>query len=233
LKYRKLTPELMDDPNVDEATLQAALTEVTRVNKYLGGQQVTLKGLRYFFDRFPQKNYTILDVGCGDGAMLRSIAIFARQRSISVTLIGIDINPKSIALAKERSQNFPELSFQVQDVFKLKDTHQEIDIITSTLTMHHFTDAEIIKFLGQFLKLANLGVVINDLQRSKIAYRLFQAYSSLFMRSAMARHDGLISIERAFTKNDLLSFTSKLGVQSFNIKWRWAFRYLWILENQK
>ena len=223
----------MDDPNVDEATLKAALAEVTRVNKYLGGQQVILEGLRYFFDRFPQKSYTILDVGCGDGAMLRSIANFARKRSIAVKLIGIDINPKSISLAQKRSQDFPELSFQVQDVFKLNETHLEIDIITSTLTMHHFTDAEILKFLAQFLKLANLGVVINDLQRSTIAYRLFQAYSRVFMRSAMARHDGLISIERAFTKNELLSFTSKLGVQSFSIKWRWAFRYLWILENQK
>ncbi|SHI24724.1 methyltransferase domain-containing protein [Leeuwenhoekiella palythoae] len=233
MKYRKLTPELMDDPHVDEATLKAALAEVTRVNKYLGGQQVTLEGLRYFFDRFPQKSYTILDVGCGDGAMLRSIANFARKRSIAVKLIGIDINPKSIALAQKRSQDFPEVSFQVQDVFKLNETHLEIDIITSTLTMHHFTDTEILKFLAQFLKLANLGIVINDLQRSTIAYRLFQAYSRVFMRSAMARHDGLISIERAFTKNELLSFTSKLGVQSFNIKWRWAFRYLWILENQK
>ena len=223
----------MDDPNVDEATLKAALAEVTYVNKYLGGQQITLDGLRFFFDRFPQKSYTILDVGCGDGAMLRSIANFARQRSIAVKLIGIDINPKSIALAEERSQDFPEVSFQVQDVFKLNETHQEIDIITSTLTMHHFNDAEILKFLAQFLKLANLGVVINDLQRSTIAYRLFQAYSRVFMRSEMARHDGLISIERAFTKNELLSFTSKLGVQSFSIKWRWAFRYLWILENQK
>ncbi|RXG27826.1 methyltransferase family protein [Leeuwenhoekiella palythoae] len=223
----------MDDPHVDEATLKAALAEVTRVNKYLGGQQVTLEGLRYFFDRFPQKSYTILDVGCGDGAMLRSIANFARKRSIAVKLIGIDINPKSIALAQKRSQDFPEVSFQVQDVFKLNETHLEIDIITSTLTMHHFTDTEILKFLAQFLKLANLGIVINDLQRSTIAYRLFQAYSRVFMRSAMARHDGLISIERAFTKNELLSFTSKLGVQSFNIKWRWAFRYLWILENQK
>ncbi|UBZ10826.1 methyltransferase domain-containing protein [Leeuwenhoekiella palythoae] len=233
MKYRKLTPELMDDPNVDEATLKAALAEVTRVNKYLGGQQVTLEGLRYFFDRFSQKSYTILDVGCGDGAMLRSIANFARKRSIAVKLIGIDINPKSIALAQKRSQDFPELSFQVQDVFKLNETHLEIDIITSTLTMHHFNDAEILKFLAQFLKLANLGVVINDLQRSTIAYRLFQAYSRVFMKSAMARHDGLISIERAFTKNELLSYTSKLGVQSFSIKWRWAFRYLWILENQK
>ena len=223
----------MDDPNVDEATLKAALAEVTRVNKYLGGQQVTLEGLRYFFDRFPQKSYTILDVGCGDGAMLRSIANFARKRSIAVKLIGIDINPKSISLAEERSQDFPEVSFHVQDVFKLKNTQKEIDIITSTLTTHHFTAAEILKFLAQFLKLANLGVVINDLQRSTIAYRLFQAYSRVFMRSAMARHDGLISIERAFTKNELLSFTSKLGVQSFSIKWRWAFRYLWILENQK
>ncbi len=223
----------MDDPNVDEATLKAALAEVTRVNKYLGGQQVTLEGLRYFFDRFSQKSYTILDVGCGDGAMLRSIANFARKRSIAVKLIGIDINPKSIALAQKRSQDFPELSFQVQDVFKLNETHLEIDIITSTLTMHHFNDAEILKFLAQFLKLANLGVVINDLQRSTIAYRLFQAYSRVFMKSAMARHDGLISIERAFTKNELLSYTSKLGVQSFSIKWRWAFRYLWILENQK
>ena len=59
------------------------------------------------------------------------------------------------------------------------------DIILCTLTMHHFTDQQICTFIKTFVQLASTGVIINDLQRSKIAYRLFQLFSGIFMKSKL------------------------------------------------
>ena len=233
MKTRSLIPELMDDPTLDEDRLQAALKDVTLVNRYLGGQQITIDGINHFTSKFPQKTYTIVDLGCGDGAMLRKIAEYACKNKLDFQLLGLDLNAKSIALAKSKSVNYPEIQFLQKDILELNQDTFSCDIVTSTLTMHHFTDAEIETFLKQFLAISKLGVVINDLQRSRVAYVLFKAFSAVFMKTYIARHDGLISIKRAFTKNELLTFTQKLPLESYKLKWRWAFRYLWILEKQQ
>ena len=232
MKERSLLPELMDDPSLDAVTLQQALNEVTLVNRILGGNKVTTHGLDYFFEKFPKRQYSIADMGCGDGATLRTVADYCRKKGISVSLWGYDFNPKSIALAREKSTDYPEIQFEVQDILKLDADHFSYDIILSVLTMHHFTNAEIDRFLNQFLQLSRLGVVINDLQRSRLAYVLFKGFSRVFMRSHIARYDGLISIKRAFTKKELVIFTKKLPVTLYQLSWRWAFRYLWILEKQ-
>jgi len=233
LKTRSLIPELMDDPKLNEDRLQAALKDVTLVNRYLGGQQITIDGIKHFIFKFPQKKYSIVDLGCGDGAMLRKIADFARKNKLDFQLLGLDLNAKSIALAKSKSENYPEIKYSQKDILQLNQDTFSCDIITSTLTMHHFTDVEIQTFLMQFLSISKLGVVINDLQRSHVAYVLFKAFSVVFMKTHIARHDGLISIKRAFTKNELLTFTQKLQLESYKLKWRWAFRYLWILEKKQ
>ena len=233
MKTRSLIPELMDDPKLDEDRLQAALKDVTLVNRYLGGQQVTIDGMKHFTGKFPQKTYSIVDFGCGDGAMLRKIADYARKMKLDFQLLGLDLNEISIALAKSKSVDYPEIEYLQKDILELNQDGFGCDVFTSTLTMHHFTDVEIEAFLKQFLSISKLGVVINDLQRSRIAYVLFKVFSTVFMKTHIARHDGLISIKRAFTKNELLTFTQKLPLESYKLKWRWAFRYLWILEKQQ
>jgi hypothetical protein len=45
----------------------------------------------------------------------------------------------------------------------------------------------------------------------------------------MVREDGLISVLRAFKRNELEAILTKTGV-NFSIKWKWAFRYLWVLK---
>ena len=80
-----------------------------------------------------------------------------------------------------------------------------------------------------FTKKAGLGVVINDLQRSKTAYYLFKAFCKAFGISEINRKDGLTSILRSFKKEDLEGFGKDLQVSRQEIKEKWAFRYQWIL----
>tara|TARA_R110002020_G_scaffold252485_6_gene466391 strand:+ start:2223 stop:2924 length:702 start_codon:yes stop_codon:yes gene_type:complete len=232
MRHRSNLPELMDDPHLDSRLLKRALEDVSLVNKWLGGHKVTIEGLEYFFKNYKQTSYTLVDLGCGDGEMLRNIAEYGRDKGIKLQLIGLDLNEKSIELAKGKSTNFPEITFAVQDILKLNSKAFNCDIIVCSLTMHHFNDEEILDFLNCFKKLARLGSVINDLHRSRIAYNLFYAFSNVFMNSYIARNDGLISIKRAFKRNELKSLADNVGISNYSLKWRWAFRYLWIIKNQ-
>ena len=74
-----------------------------------------------------------------------------------------------------------------------------------------------------------MGIVINDLQRSKLAYKLFKIICMLFSLSKMSREDGLISILRGFKKKELEEFSKKLNLKNYTINWKWAFRYQWII----
>jgi hypothetical protein len=77
---------------------------------------------------------------------------------------------------------------------------------------------------------SNIGIVINDLQRSAVAYRLFQLVCFLFRLNSMSRQDGLISILRGFKKEELVNFSKRLQLNKYKIQWKWAFRYQWIIE---
>ena len=227
---RSSQSELMDDANLDTHLLQEIYTDINKVNKVLKGFSLSLKAMARIIEENPRNSYTILDMGCGDGAMLRKVASYFKRKSFELKLIGIDLNAKSIQLAKENSKEYPNILFLEQDILALEANELQCDILLCTLTMHHFDSKAIPTFLNQFANLSRLGVVINDLQRSKVSYYLYKLFSLIFMKTKIAKHDGLVSIKRAFTKSDLIAFSRNLPNIQHEIKWKWAFRYLWIMR---
>jgi hypothetical protein len=73
-------------------------------------------------------------------------------------------------------------------------------------------------------------MVINDLERSALAYRLFQALCFVFRLNEMSKKDGLISILRGFKREELEQFSKKANFKNYSIQWKWAFRYQWIIR---
>lgn len=230
-KKRSNLPELMDDPNLPEDQLRLALKDIAFVNKYLGGNAITIKALEKIINSYPEKKqWKVVDVGCSDGEVLRKIAYHFSKKNIDIQFLGIDINAKSIAIAQRESEGIARLSFEEQDILKLDKTIFHCDIILCTLTVHHFTENEIIIFLTKFKNLATTAIIINDLERSKIAYRLYQLFSALFMKSYITKYDGKISIARSFKRKDLENYSKKLALTDYSISWKWAFRFLWIIK---
>ena len=81
-----------------------------------------------------------------------------------------------------------------------------------------------------FYSNSSIGIVINDLHRSSIAYRLFQGLCFVFRLNDMSREDGLTSILRGFKKEELITISKKLNFRYYKIQWKWAFRYQWIIS---
>lgn len=217
----------MDDPLLGRDKIETVLRDINRVNTLLGGNRITLRALKRLVERYPREEYSILDVGCGDGTMLREVAIYCRKRKVNVRLTGIDINENSIQIARERNSDIPNTVFIKEDLFELDSQTHQCDILLCSLTLHHFEKKDIMAFLRKFERLAGIGVIINDLDRNRIGYILFKLYSSLFMRTGIAKKDGLVSIKSGFTKRELISYSKMLPNVKHKICWRWAFRFEW------
>ena len=229
--YRTDLEESMDDFSMDNAGLVTALDDIARINQLLGGNAVTLDGVKTLIKDFPKDQViTIIDFGCGSGDMLRMLSKYGKDHNLNFKLIGIDANEATIRHAEKCSTNFENISYLAEDIFLYDFSQLSIDIALITLTLHHFKNDEIIKIMKVIFNLVKKGIVVNDLQRSKLAYRLFQAIIFIFRLEKMTANDGLISILRGFKREDLEKFSKDLGLKKYSIKWKWAFRYQWIIR---
>lgn len=233
LRQRSRQQELLDDFHGNEKELEAVFKDINRVNRLLGGNHITIRAVGDLLRQHPKEQFVIMDVGCGDGTILREIAKYCRKHAFKTQLIGIDLSVDALKIARSASTEFPEISYKVQDVLTLTKTDLNCDILISTLTTHHFTNEQLPMMLAQFARLAKIGFVNNDLHRSRVAYYLFKLFSMVFIKTRTARIDGLISIRRGFKKRELLDFAKKLPNRQHLIKWKWAFRYVWIMQPKR
>lgn len=230
-KHRTDEPEIMDDFALEGEILRDALDKIAKINQLLGGNKLTLLGVNTLIGNSPKLGeITIADIGCGNGDMLRAIADYGLKNAVKFNLIGIDANNFTIEHAKSLSQSYPNISYRCEDIFAPSFKELKYDIVLCTLTLHHFKDTEILDIMNTFYVNSKLGVVINDLHRSSIAYRLFQGLCFVFQLNDMSREDGLISILRGFKKEELIEFSKKLNFKNYTIHWKWAFRYQWIIS---
>lgn len=222
--------EIMDDFQMEGAILKDALDKIAKINQLLGGNHLTLQGVQSLLKDIDKNEViTIVDIGCGNGDMLRYIAEFGDSKGYKLKLIGIDANAFTIKHAKKLSKHYPNISYQCENIFSTVFSELKYDILLCTLTLHHFKEEEIINLVSIFYSNSKVGIVINDLQRSKVAYRLFQVICFLFRLNKMSSEDGLISILRGFKKEELVAFSNQLKLKKYTLKWKWAFRYQWII----
>lgn len=229
--HRSYEPELMDDSEITEELLTGALKDISKINKRLGGNKITLQAIEKLFARFPdKKKWSIIDIGCGDGEMLRIVADYFAKLDIELGLYGLDLSERSITMATSLSSDYENISYFTTDVLGLSAKEARYDIILCTLTLHHIKEGDILEFLRKFMELASFGIIINDLQRSLLSYRLFKLISRIFIRSPIAKYDGLVSIASAFKRKDFERYSQELGLKNYKITWKWAFRYLWYIS---
>lgn len=230
-RYRDNNPEIMDDFALEGDALKQALDKIAQINQLLGGNRLTLKGVKKLLKEIPNSNkITIVDVGCGNGDMLRRLADYGSKNNLNLELIGVDANAFTVNYAIDLSKKYSNIKYRCEDIFSQSLSELNCDIMLCTLTLHHFNNDEIIKLLGLFNAKSKIGFVVNDLHRNSLAYSLFQAICFIFQMNKMSRNDGLTSILKGFKKEELIAFSENLGFKKYSVQWKWAFRYQWIVE---
>lgn len=229
-KIRNQEKEIMDDFSYGGEDVEDALKTIARINQNLGGNHLTINGLKKILNNINRNNtIKICDVGCGNGDMLREIAKFGQKNNYNFELLGIDANPFSIELAQKISQDFPNITYICENILDKKEINQELDITLFTLFLHHFEENELEEIIKKYLDKSKIGIIINDLERSIYAYRLFQLLCFVFRVKELPKKDGLLSILKGFKREDFVNLAKKLNIIKPIITWKWAFRFQWII----
>lgn len=224
---RSTDEEMMDDFSLGHEIIDPIMDELGVVNKLLGGYHV-------FFNAFKKigiiNGMTISDWGCGGGDSLRVIAIWARSRNLTISLVGIDATESAIEYARERSRHYPEISYILADVMSDQLYPGQFDVVISSLFTHHFPDESWIKLIQKMAGCARTHVVINDLHRHWLAYYSIGILTSAFSGSEMVKHDSKLSVLRSFRFSEIDQMLKKAGFHHYRIKWMWAFRWQICIE---
>jgi SAM-dependent methyltransferase len=217
------TPELMDDPTVDFETFRACLVDLAKVNRLTLAYRPTMA----FLDRlhagglWPQdRPAVILDVGSGYGDMLRRVGRWAKARSLDVRLQGLDRNPWA-ARAAERVPGSDGVQWLSEDLF---DHRGGADVVLSSLFAHHLDDAGLVRFMQWQETNARIGWFVNDLLRHPFSYYGFALLSRAMLWHRFVRHDGPVSIGRAFRPDDWTVLLARAGVRQARLEPWFPFR---------
>jgi len=225
IKYRSGQKEMMDGPLISKKLLIQNLRELDFLNRTLGGHKITLQGIKQLV-RIKDKPYHIADLGCGSGDSLKRIARWARKSGYKVRLTGIDINEYAIGFLNHHCRGYSEITGVQNDYKSFLQTAENIDIIHCSLFCHHLTDTELVELIRLLKTRAQVGFIINDLRRTRLAWCAVKAFTSLLNGSELSRHDGPVSVLRGFTEDELKSFLNRAHILNYSISRKWAFRFL-------
>lgn len=225
---RILLPEKMDQPGVDPVEIRKALHELEVINKLLGGYHVILDALNRI--DWPDQPVTIMDIGCGGGDMLRSIAMWAEKKKLNVKLIGVDWNPVMTEYATTQSKNYSNISFKTMNVFDDELLKEKVTITMNSLFCHHFDNSELAVLIKRMHQLASKAIIINDLHRHWFPYHSIRLITKLFSKTFLVKYDGPLSVARSLTKKEWKMILSSAGISNYRLRWMWAWRWQLIIQ---
>ena len=219
----------MDSEDLSPETFASVIADLAQVNSVTFARGPTISFVKRALNHVAfDTPVTILDVGFGDGDMLRAIADLLTTRA-GIRLIGYDINPRSAPAARSRTPSDMPIEYVTGNATSL-DPSLKVDLIISSLVAHHMTDEEITAFLTWMEGRATRGWLVNDLHRHPVAYYGFRLLAALARWHPIVRHDGAISVKRSFSRSDWLNLTAAAKLPSGAAKLRWHFPFRWCVE---
>jgi ubiquinone/menaquinone biosynthesis C-methylase UbiE len=188
------------------------LREIAFINRYLGDGRALKKSLLRELEEKDLSEFSVVDVGCGSGELLRMIAEFAARSKRRATLTGIDLNPISSATTRSESSGFPEIASVQGDAFQLPFADGAFDYAISSLFFHHLTDEQIPIVLKEMSRVSRRGIFVIDLHRDPVAYVGYKLFCAAFRISELVRHDGSLSIRKGFRRGELSRLANREGL---------------------
>ena len=222
---RLLTPELMDDPELDPALHARALAGLARLNRISGADRIPWRAVRRWANG-RQSPISMLDIATGSGDVPLGLGVRARRAGIDLDLHGCDISPVALQHARDRA-GVLGLAFTgfEQDAVRVP-FERRYDVVLCNLFLHHLTREEAIRLLAHAAQACSGLLLVCDLRRDRLGWLLAATFSRLMTRSRIVHVDALKSVRAGFTPDELTTMARAAGLESGVVHHRFPRRML-------
>jgi ubiquinone/menaquinone biosynthesis C-methylase UbiE len=214
------------DGHVPPADLAATLADLDRLNAWFGGHALSLARVRRVAAATPRAQpLRVVDVGGGDGAFARRVARWARRARRRTRVLVIDADAATARLAAAACRAYPEIAVVRADATTLPIDAGAADVVHAGLTLHHLEPGAAVDALREMRRVCRGRLVVNDLARTPLALGLVWLVTRLLPVHPMSRHDGPLSVRRAYAPAELGALFGAAGVKGATLtRYRWLAR---------
>ncbi len=214
--------ELLDLHCGSRAEVRRSLRDIARINNVLGGTKISSDAIFALLDQAKMRDASVLDIGTGIGDIPLQLQKQAARRGLKLQTFALDLNARHLEIAREESPTGSGVLLLRGDAFRLPFADASVDVVHSSLFLHHFRPPEIRLLLSEFSRVAKVGWVMNDLERHGLPLWFFRTTWPIFARSYITRLDGTTSIRRAYTLGEMRNIIR--GIENAKVEWRFPFR---------
>ena len=218
---QSVEPEWMDAPGHSPDVLADNLNDLRRCNRALGGIRLTLRPLaRLASTLAPAEPLRVLDVASGGADIPQAIVRWASGACRPLVMVASDVNPQIVRLARDAAGAAPEGSgplFAAADARRLPFVSGAFHVVTCSLALHHMLPDDALAMLQEMRRCATIGVVVNDIVRTWLGYAGAIRATRLGSRNALTRHDGPLSVLRAYTAAELRDLARRAALRP--VRW--------------
>lgn len=218
-------PELMDDPSLNERTHLDALVGLERLNFWSFSAAALWSPLRHIAQSVARP-LRILDIAAGGGDVTICLWRCARKFGMPLRVDGCDCSQRAVDYASRKaSDSGADVRFFRLDALT-DEFPEQYDVLMNSLFMHHLDDHQAVTLLARMLSAAQVGILINDLERSRINLLLVTLATRVLTSSPVVHNDGPASVRAAFTIDEMKTLASRAGLKNCTVGRRWPCRLL-------
>jgi ubiquinone/menaquinone biosynthesis C-methylase UbiE len=210
--------ELLDGPLDDPAALAGNLRDLARINRWLGGASLSASAIDTLADGHAELR--VLDVGTGGADIPMALLENARTTGRRLTIVAVDDRTEVLdaaVLARPAVATTPGLELRLSDGRGLPDPDASVDIAHTSLVLHHLTPSDAVTMLRELARVARLGIVVNDVTRSRLGWIGAWLLGHLLTRNRFTRHDAPLSVRRAYTAAEMTALLREAGLEPVRV----------------
>jgi ubiquinone/menaquinone biosynthesis C-methylase UbiE len=199
--------EVLDTPYLAPDITRATLADIARANALFGGRSAVVWGVDRLVRGTSAQTLTLLDVGAGMGDVASWLARRRQPGAANLIPVALDRHREAARLCRARA--LPSVQ---GDAFQLPVADRSVDVVVASQLLHHFNRAAAQHLVRELTRVARVGVVVGDLRRSQVAAAGIWLAAVVLRFHAASRHDGVVSVRRGYTKQELAELLREAGV---------------------
>jgi ubiquinone/menaquinone biosynthesis C-methylase UbiE len=158
----------------------------------------------------------IIDLGAGTADLLDSLRDYRH-----LLAVGMDINIGHLLYLRDGSR----ARRVVGDATRLPFRDGAADVVTSAHFFHHFAPEENAAILGEALRVARRGAIVNDTRRHYVPLAVVKAMAALRVVGRITRNDAPASVRRGYTVAEARAIGARVSARRLEALRAWPFRF--------